>query len=151
MVPQDSAEAQEAGSFRIVKSYVRDYSTIEHADHAFTGGTLAGTTTIVESSGPPFAVGGTGLVECLVFARVVGDAIDLQAPCTVTDDAGDELHFVARRRDGDATAGGGGTGVFEITGGTGRHAGLSGECPYETRYLAEDRVVLSATCSWKAP
>lgn len=152
LAPQDSAHAQEAGSFRIVQSYVRNDTTIEHAGRTFTGGSLAGTAMIVESSGPPFAAGGAGLVECLVFARTAGNGvIDLEAPCTMTDGVGDELHFVARRQDGDTVEGGGGAGVFEIVGGTGSHAGLSGECPYDAHYLAEDRVVLYAACSWKTP
>ncbi len=151
LVLQDAASAQESGSFRVLHSYVQDYSTIDHAGGAVTGGSLVGTSTVLESSGPPFVEGETGVVRCIVFARASPDGVELEAPCAVTDDTGDELFLLARRRDGDTAEGGGGTGTYVIMGGTGKYADVAGECPYEARYLPENLVVSPTMCTWRRP
>ena len=148
----NAADAQESGSFRILQNYVQDYATIEHARGTVTAGTLFGTSTALESSGPPFVEGETGIAKCLVYVRSPRDgAVELEAACAVTDDAGDEMYLLARRRDGDIAAGGGGEGVFEILGGTGKYADVSGECPYTTQYRPENKADVSGTCAWQRP
>ncbi len=148
----NAADAQESGSFRILQSYVQDYTTIEHAGGTVTAGTLVGTSTVTESSGPPFAEGVTDIAKCLVYVRTPRDgAVELEAACTVTDGAGDEMYLLARRRDGSIAAGGGGAGVFEILGGTGKYADVSGECPYTTQYHPEDHADVSGKCTWQRP
>ncbi len=146
------ADAQETGSFHILQSYVQDYTTIDHAGAVVTGGSLVGTSTVLESSGPPFVKDENGIVRCLVFVRAVqGEVPDLEAHCTVTDSSGEELYLLARRKDGDVAAGSGGAGRFRIMGGTGKYDGLSGECPYDTWYLPEKRTVSSSKCTWQRP
>ncbi len=149
---QGAAAAQEAGSYRSAHSYVRDYVTIDHAGLAFTGGTLVGTSTVLESSGPPFAKGETRVGRCVVFARSSRDgAVDLESPCMLSDGAGDEIYLLARRQAGDMAEGGGGAGRFEIMGGTGKYADVSGECDYVTRYLPAGHVEVSSECTWRRP
>ena len=148
----DAADAQESGSFRILQSYVQDFTTIEHAGGTATAGTLVGTSTIMESSGPPFAEGETGVAKCLVYVRAPRNgAVELEAACTVTDGTGDEMYLLARRRDGNIAAGGGGAGRFEVLGGTGKFADVSGECPYTTQYHPENHADVSGTCTWQRP
>ena len=54
-----TAAAEESGSLRIIRTYVQDYTTIDHGGVRVTGGTLEGAVTILQSSGGPF-VEGTG-------------------------------------------------------------------------------------------
>ena len=49
--------ADEAGTFSIIRSYVRDHATLEHAAGTISAGTLEGTVTTQASSGEPFTQG----------------------------------------------------------------------------------------------
>ena len=147
-----AADAEESGSFRSLQSYVRDYTTMDHAGGVVTAGTLLGTSTVLESSGPPFVEGEKSIARCLVFVRTRRDGgVELESPCTFTDGTGDEIYLLARRKDGDIAEGGGGEGRFEILGGTGKYADISGECPYVTRYLPADHVDTAGKCTWQRP
>ena len=139
----------EEGSFRGLKIQVQDYTMIDHAEGQIAAGSLTGTLTILESSGAPFMEGAHSINRCLVLARTSSAGLDLNAPCTMTDSDGDHLYMEALRRSGDIEAGGGGDGRFTLQGGTGKYAGLSGDCPYETEYLAGERVVTEMNCTWR--
>ena len=147
-----AADAQETGSFRSLQSYVQDYTTIDHAGGAYTAGTLTGTSTVLEGRGPPCAKGATNIAKCLEFVGTLRDGVvDLESPCTFTDGTGDEIYLLARRRDGDIAEGGGGEGRFEIMGGTGKYADISGECTYVARYLPANHADSSSKCTWQRP
>ena len=143
-----TAASDESGSFSIIRSFVRDYASFDHAEGQITGGTLKGTVTTLESSGAPFEEGQHSLIMCLVYSKRSVEGIDLQAPCTTTDLSGDRWYTMSRRSAGDVAAGGGGEGRWELMGGTGRYAGVTGSCVYETSYLGENRSVTTGTCSW---
>lgn len=142
------ALAQESGSFSVIATYVRDFKSIEHADGAYFGGSMEGSTTVLASSGAPFDAGGHSLSTCVVFGKRAAAGLDLQTACTTTDASGDMLFLTAERRAGDVDAGGGGEGELQIAGGTGVYAGLSGRCGYETSYLANDQVITTTDCTW---
>ncbi len=147
-----NAVAQDAGSFRSLQSYVQDYTTIDHAGGAVTAGNLVGTSTILESSGPPFVKGERSISRCVVFVRTMRDGVvEVESPCTHTDATGDEIYLLARRREGDIAEGGGGEGRFEIMGGTGKYADISGECTYVARYLPANHADTSSKCTWQRP
>ena len=143
-----SAFAQESGSFSVIATYVRDFTSIEHADGVYFGGSMEGSTTTLASSGEPFAVGGHSLSTCVVLGKRSAAGLDLQSACTITSPSGDTLYLTAERRAGDVEAGGGGQGELELAGGTGVYAGLSGTCAYQTSYLANDQVVTTTDCTW---
>ena len=143
-----TAAADESGSFFMIRSYQHSYITIEHSDASYTGGILSGTQTITGSSGGPFVDGMLGTVECLVYARRSDDGIALEAPCVGSDLDGDLLYSKALRDDGTVGAGGGGAGRWDLLGGTGKYAGITGSCPYETQYLPGDWVVTTGECTW---
>ncbi len=143
-----AAYADESGTFRTVKSYHRDYITIDHGGPTFTGGMITGTTTIIESSGGPFMEGANSYSECLVFSSSSDGSLSLQAPCVDTDTSGDIQYWRAVREQGDVGAGGGGTGTWELLGGTGKYAGIAGRCSYDTEYLEGDVLVAIADCKW---
>lgn len=141
--------AQESGSFSAIATYVRDFTSVEHADGAYFGGSLEGSTSILASSGAPFVAGGHSLSTCVVFGKRSTAGIDLQSACTITNASGDTLYLLAERRAGDVDAGGGGQGTLALAGGTGVYSGLAGECAYETAYLANNRVVTTTDCAWR--
>ena len=142
------AFAQESGSFSAIATYVRDFTSIEHTDGAYFGGSLEGSVTTLASSGAPFDEGGHSLSTCVIFGKRSAAGLDLRTACTITNASGDTLYLTAERRAGDVEAGGGGEGELELAGGTGVYAGLAGRCAYETDYLANDQVVTSTDCTW---
>ncbi len=149
MVAAQAATADESGTFRSLRSYHYDYGTVDHGGRTFTGGVITGTGTIIESSGGPFFEGANHYSQCLVFSSSVDGSLSLlEAPCTDTDTSGDILYSRAVRREGDVGARGGGVGVWELLGGTGKYKGITGTCSYETEYLVGGVVVAMADCTW---
>ncbi len=146
-----TAVAAESGSFTSITSYVRDYTVLEHAGQTIIGGPLNGTTTVIESSGGPFAEGGNSLTACFVYARQSDAGMDLEAPCTNTDSSGDKSFSMARRTIGNTEVGGGGEGRVELLGGTGKYAGVTGSCTYTANYLGANRSVSVINCEWQKP
>ena len=147
MMAAQAAMADDSGTFRSLRSYHYDYLTIDHDERTFTGGVITGTGTVIESSGGPFMEGTNRYSECLVFSIRSEGSLSLQAPCVDTDASGDILYSRAVRGEGDVSAGGGGPGVWELLGGTGKYAGVTGTCSYETEYL-ESVLVTIADCTW---
>lgn len=144
------AIAEDSGSFRILASFTRDYTTIDHAGGKVIGGSAEGAGTVVDSSGEPFRKGAGGLWTCVTYSKVpdVGDP-DIRASCTMTDDSGDSLFVSTARKSGNLKEGGGGVGQFEIRGGTGRYSGISGTCPYLANYLPDNWFVSEVSCTWQ--
>ncbi len=149
--PADAATAGESGSFKLLNSFVRDYTVLEHAGETVTGGQLQGTATVIEGSGGPFADGASYRLTCVVYGKRSDAGLDLEAPCTHTDSEGDSWYVVATRRAGDTEVGGGGQGIRRIVGGTGKYADVTGVCPYTTSYMPDDWAVSTAVCEWQKP
>ena len=145
------AVAGESGSFDVIESAVHDYTVMEHAGTTITSGPLHGTTTVLNSSGGPFAEGNHHSAMCLVYGKKSTGGVDLEAPCVFTDSSGDKWYLLAKRSAGDTAVGGGGKGNQRIVGGTGKYAGITGNCPYETRYLPDKWLVSTSTCTWQKP
>ena len=143
--------ADEKGSFNVIRSYVRDYATLEHAAGTITAGPLEGTASVIGSSGGPFVEGEHSLVSCLVYAKRSSEGMNLESYCTTTDASGEKWHTLSQRSTGNVATGGGGPGRWEIMGGTGPYAGVTGRCTYETSYLGQNRVVTVADCTWQRP
>ena len=146
-----TALAGGSGSFRLLESAVHDYTAMKHAGRTVTAGPLRGTAMIVDSSGGPFAEGTHYNLLCVVYAKKSKSAIDLEAPCTLTDSSGDELYVLAKRSAGDVEVAGGGSGSQAILGGTGKYRGVTGKCPYTTGYLPDKWLVSTAACTWSGP
>lgn len=149
LVPTSSMA--DSGTYESVTSLLTNYVKSERGDEIVTGGSSSGTTTITKSSGGLFPEGSSTLLDCIVFAKKSSAGIDLEAPCTQTDSAGDKLFVMAKRRAGDVTGGTSGNGTTEITGGTGKFAGLTGNCTYKIDYLSDKRVVSLTKCQWQKP
>lgn len=149
LLSAQTAAAEESGSVTALYSFARNDTTIEHAGGKVTGGTLTGTSTVLQSSGAPFVEGANSNVACITYVRMSEAGIDLKAPCTSVDTDGDRIFTMSMREAGDIQEGGGGSGRSEIIGGTGKYAGMSGSCSYETEYLPDNRIVTSSRCDWK--
>ena len=141
--------ADEGGTFSVIRSYVRNHVTLEHAVGTISAGTLEGTVTTLASSGEPFTQGDHSLITCVFYAKSNAEGVSLEAPCTTTDGSGDRWYTLSHRSAGDIAPGGGGEGRWILMGGTGKYAGVTGTCTYDTSYLTLDRVVTVGTCAWE--
>ncbi len=143
------AVAEESGGFRLLGSLTYDYMTIDHAGGTVTGGPLEGTVTVIESTGAPFIEGADSLATCLALAKMSDAGADIDSYCTMADASGDNWYSMAKRVAGDIREGGGGPGRWELMGGTGKYAGISGACSYVTEYLPENHLVSTLDCTWE--
>lgn len=148
VVAAHTAVADESGTFFMLRSYQHSYITVDHGDESYTGGTLHGTQTVLDSSGGPFADGMHSVTVCLVFSHSSDAGIALEAPCMNTDLDGDVLYSTALREQGTVATGGGGPGRWELRGGTGKYQGITGVCDYQTQYLEGSMVVTAGECTW---
>ena len=57
----------ESGTFSVLRGFVRDYATLEHAAGTISTGALEGTVATLASSGEPFTQGEHSLVKMLVL------------------------------------------------------------------------------------
>ena len=97
----------------------------------------------------PFVEGGHSHTTCVVYGKRSATGTELEAACTLTTPAGDELYAVSKRSAGDVAEGGGGAGELMLVGGTGNNSGVTGTCTYEVDYLANNRYVSRAECAWQ--
>ena len=141
--------AGESGTLSFVRTYVKDYTTIEYAGTSVTGGTLEGVVSIVESSGGPFVAGARERVTCVVLAKRSDAGVDLESSCTATGESGDQWYTLSKRSSGGVESGGGGPGTLEIAGGTGAYEGVTGRCDYDVSYLADGWVSMTTHCTWQ--
>ena len=144
-----SAAADESGSFTALASLVTDYTTIEHPGGTIVGGGSAGTNTVLESTGGPFAEGEHSNVNCVIYGKRSAAGLEIEGPCISTTAAGDKFYLVSKRSAGGVEEGAGGAGLLELLGGTGKFAGVTGACTYQAAYLAQSRVVTMIDCEWK--
>ena len=91
-----------------------------------SAGTREGTVITLASSGEPFTQGDHSLITCLFYAKSTAEGVSLEAPCTTTDGSGDRWFTLSHRSVGDIATGGGGR--WQLMGGTGKYAGVTGNC-----------------------
>lgn len=137
----------DSGSFRLLVSLVHDLSHVKHGNLTHSAGGAFGTSSVIESSGGPFAEGMNFTTVCVLYSQSSGSGFDLEAPCLLTDGEGNDANFFAFREAGDLKAGGG---RLEIRGGAGAFTGTEGECAYTTEYLSGGKFsVTDAMCRWQ--
>lgn len=139
----------ETGTMEAINSLVPNYSKLEFGDSTLTAGGSSGTITVTKSSGSPFVEGMSGLVQCIVYAKKSPAGLDLDASCTISFSPEDKLFWVAKRRSGDVVVGASGEGAIQTAGGTGRFAGMSGQCTYKIDLLEGNHVVTMNKCQWR--
>ena len=142
------ALAQDAGTFRGGFVLLTDYGHLEsHGGIRASAGPSEGGGFILESSAAPWDAGAVARASCVVFSRTDADGPNLTGYCNVTDTGGDMWFVVARRRD--VKPSGGGDGILDITGGTGKYAGIKGSCPYTVAALPDRWLAVEVACDWK--
>lgn len=142
------ALAQDAGTFRTGFVLLSDYAHLEsHGGTRASAGPLEGGGFILESSAAPWDTGAIGRVSCVAFVRTDADGANLTGYCNMTDTGGDTWFGQTRRRDFNPS--GGGDGVLEILGGTGKYAGIKGSCAYTVGALPDRWLTVKAACDWK--
>jgi hypothetical protein len=82
------------------------------------------------------------------FSKKTASTFDLEADSSIVFSPQDSLSFIFKRKVGDIVEGASGTGVQQILNGTGRFAGISGECTYKTQVLSGNWVVTHSACKW---
>ena len=145
------AIAGESGTYEAVSSFVYDYTKFDFANQKIISGPLHGTETITKSSGGLFVVNESSVFVCVVYAKKSDAGMDLEAPCATTDASGDISFTISKRSAGDTETGGGGDGRQEIVGGTGKYAGVTGNCTYTVDYVAGNRGITILSCEWQKP
>lgn len=126
----------EMGHFSMMRSYTQhDDNTVTHPNGSeVTTSTLKGTTTIFQSSGPPFTDRENALVTCLIhMVKTESSDINFQA-CTSINNSGDQLYTLLSQKNNEDTDTDS-EGYFELVGGTGKYEGVKGACTYQTTYL----------------
>jgi hypothetical protein len=113
-----------------------------------TARSASGTVTVTKSSGGPFAQDASAIQQCVSFSKKTASTFDLEADCSIVFSPQDSLSFIFKRKVGDIVEGASGTGVQQILNGTGRFAGISGECTYKTQVLSGNWVVTHSACKW---
>jgi len=148
-VSQQVARA-ESGTFEALNSGQGNSHQIERGNgETITGGSFAGTFTVLKTSGELFPEGSIAPVDCVFLVKKSATAFDLESHCVIPYSSEDKLFGVYRRKSGDNAPGTGGEGKFELLGGTGKYAGIHGVCPYKTGYLPGNRVVTNMQCQWQ--
>lgn len=148
LLAAQSAGAAE-GVFKGVGIGTHDYDTLKHHQQTIVAGSIDGVLTVLDGAGEPFRVGDVFMLRCVVYAEQRAESSELQAPCTWTDEAGDVIYTHSTRRAGDVATSSAADGTWELLGGTGRFANVSGTCPYSTQYLPNGYLIFRSECDWR--
>ena len=139
-----SGHAQ-SGTVDIVLSAKPNVYAIQMGDTMVTASGGDGTLTFVHSSGRPFVEGASAPVRYASFAKDTPSGLELEADGVATFSPDDTLLLVFERKSSDI--GTSGEGALHLTGGTGRFAGVSGQCKYKAHDVPGDWNVI-ANCEW---
>ena len=84
------------------------------------------------------------------YAKQSEAGLEVEAPCVLINAMGEKLFTLGKRTLGDiGGAGQGGEGSAQLRGGSGKFAGITGTCSYETEYLADNWLVVMLECEWE--
>jgi len=139
----------EGGTAETVLAGIRTISVVDMGGASVTSGGASGILTIVKASGPPFTAEQSGAVQCAIFAKKASGTFDLEADCAASFSSEDRLFLVFKRKTGDLAAGSAAEGIEQIAGGTGKFAGVSGECRYKVENLPGNWSVTLSKCQWQ--
>ena len=137
------------GTVDMVLSALSTVSSVQMGEATVTARGGNGTITFVKSSGGPFVEGASANVQFASFSKKTPTGFELEADGLVTFVSQDTLQLLFKRRSGDLAAGTTGEGTLQFTGGTGRFAGVTGQCKYKVENLSGNWGVTIAKCSWQ--
>jgi hypothetical protein len=136
------------GTVDLVLAAVSNVYSVQMDDTTVTARGGNGTVTFVHSSGAPFVEGASATVQYASFSKKTPSGFELEADAVATFASGDTLLLVFKRQSGDLAAGTSGEGTLWMPGGSGRFAGVSGQCTYKVDNLPGNWNVTVAKCEW---
>ena len=105
--------------------------------------------TVIKSDNNLFKVGENSFVEVIANIQKSSKGMDLQSFNTSVSskNSDDKIFSENVRKAGDVKKGG--TGTSKIVGGTGKYAGINGNCDYSVSYLPKNKISTMQSCSFK--
>ncbi|MEO8007968.1 MAG: hypothetical protein ABI728_05540 [Betaproteobacteria bacterium] len=119
---------------------------VEMGDTIVTARGGNGTVTFIHSSGRPFVEGASATVQYASFSKKTPSGLELEADAVATFSSEDTLLMLFVRHPADP--GTSGEGTVHLMGGSGRFAGISGQCKYKMDDPPGAWNVTVAQCQW---
>jgi len=135
------------GTADLISVAVSVSSSVQMGDTTVTARGGTGALTVTRGGGP-FLEGTSASVQFVSFSKKTTSGFELEADGLATFSSDDTLQLLFKRRTGDLAAGTSGDGVLHLTGGSGRFAGIKGECKYKVENLSGTWNVTTAKCNW---
>src|SRR5258706_262417 len=135
----------ESGTVDIVLAANSNVYAVQMGDTTVTAMGGNGTVTFIHSSGRPFVEGAIATVQYASFSKKTPSGFELEADGIATFSSEDTLLLLFERRSDDP--GTSGEGTLHLTGGSGRFAGVNGQCKYKMDSPPGDWSVI-AKCQW---
>jgi hypothetical protein len=142
------ASHAESGTVDVLVSTVSVLTSVPMGDTTVTARSGSGTITFIRSSGGPFVEGASATAQFVSFSKKTPMAFELEADGLATFSSEDTLLLLFKRRTGDLAAGTAGEGTLQLNGGTGRFAGINGQCKYKVENLSGNWQVTICKCQW---
>ncbi|MFL6581467.1 MAG: hypothetical protein ACJ8G2_12060 [Burkholderiales bacterium] len=140
-----AASHAEGGNVDLVINATAKVYAVQMGESTVTARAGDGKLMFRHGSGRAFADSGGASVQYVGFSRTTPSGLELEADGVATFSPDDTLLLVFQRHADDL--GTSNEGSLELTGGTGRFAGISGHCRYQTDNSPHDWNVL-AKCQW---
>jgi hypothetical protein len=140
-----SASHAEGGKVDLVINATAHVYSVDMGESTVTARAGNGKLVFRHGSGRAFADNASATVEYVSFSRTTPSGLELEADGVATFSPDDTLLLLFQRRSDDV--GTSNEGSLELTGGTGRFAGISGHCRYQSDNAPADWNVL-AKCEW---
>lgn len=138
----------QSGTLELVLSTQSSTHAVDVGETTVTARGGSGTLTVVHSSAAPFTPGLSATVRYAGFSKKTPSGFALEAHGVATFGSGDMLSLLLKRESGDLSTGTSGEGTLEVTGESGRFAGVKGQCSYVVTNLPDNWNVAVARCSW---
>jgi hypothetical protein len=136
----------DTGNVDIIISALSTPSVVQMEGTTVTARGGTGTITFVHSSGEPFTEGASAAVQFASFSKKTASGFELEADGAATFESGDILNLLFKRKTGDLAPGTSGEGLLQLLAGSGRFAGIKGECTYKVVNLQHNWGVTIAKC-----
>ncbi len=135
----------ESGTVEIALSFKANVYAVQMGETTVTASGGDGTLTFIHSSARPFVEGASAAVHYASFSKNTPSGLELEADGVATFSPEDTLLLLFERRSDDT--GTSGEGSLRLMGGSGRFAGIDGQCKYKADDVPGDWNVI-ANCQW---
>jgi len=136
----------ESGTVDLVLTTTAKTFVVEMGESTVTASGGNGSLKITRSSGRSFVEGASATVQYVSFSKTQPSGLELEADAIATFSEEDTLLLLFQRRSDDP--GTSGEGNMQFIGGTGRFAGVSGQCRYKMDKVPGNANVTVARCQW---